>query len=159
MINLKNFESNLLKIDKKSSKNIDIYNTGYITIKKTDDYESIYSVYPLYLRDNHANGYIDKKKTKKNENNYLIVDSPDENEELLKKYSDVWKGSKNKINAINVSKYDYEKDFMKIKFNSDDDLPLNKPLKLHSMTISIRSVFEEHGKLYRQVFLDDVCMN
>ena len=65
MINLKNFESNLLKIDKKSSKNIDIYNTGYITIKKTDDYESIYSVYPLYLRDNHANGYIDKKKKKK----------------------------------------------------------------------------------------------
>ena len=155
MINLKNFESNLLKIDKKSYKNIDIYNIGYITTKKTDDYESIYSIYPLYLRDNHANGYIDEK----NENNYLIVDSPDESKELLKKYTDVWKGIKNKINAINVSKYDYEKDFMKIKFNSDDDLPLNKPLKFHSMTISTRSVFEEHGKLYLQVFLDDACMN
>ena len=44
---------------------------------------------------------------------------------------------------------------MKIKFNSDDDLPLNKPLKLHSMTIIVRSVFEEDGKLYPQVFLDD----
>ena len=151
MINLKNFESNLLKIDKKSYKNIDIYNIGYITTKKTDDYESIYSIYPLYLRDNHANGYIDEK----NENNYLIVDSPDESKELLKKYTDVWKGIKNKINAINVSKYDYEKDFMKIKFNSDDDLPLNKPLKFHNMTITIRSVFEEDGKLYPQVFLDD----
>ena len=48
-----------------------------------------------------------------------------------------------------------KKDYMKIKFNSDDDLPLNKPLKFHNMTITIRSVFEEDGKLYPQVFLDD----
>ena len=44
---------------------------------------------------------------------------------------------------------------MKIKFNSDDDLPLNKPLKFHNMTINIRSVFEEDGKLYLQVSVDD----
>ena len=44
---------------------------------------------------------------------------------------------------------------MKIEFNSDDDLPLNKPLKFHAMTITIRSFFEEDGKLYPQVFLDD----
>ena len=43
---------------------------------------------------------------------------------------------------------------MKIKFNSDDDLPLNKPLKFHLMTIIMRSVFEEDGKLYPQLFLD-----
>ena len=44
---------------------------------------------------------------------------------------------------------------MKIKFNSDDDLPLNKPLKFHGMTMMIISVFEEGGKVYPQVFLDD----
>ena len=44
---------------------------------------------------------------------------------------------------------------MKIKFNSDDDLPLSKPLKFHNMTLIIRSVFEEDGKLYPQVFLDE----
>ena len=44
---------------------------------------------------------------------------------------------------------------MKIKFNSDDDLPLNKPLKFSLITINIRSVFEEDDKLYPQVFLDD----
>ena len=44
---------------------------------------------------------------------------------------------------------------MKNKFHSDDDLPLNKPLKFHMMTIIIRSVFEEDGKLYLKVFLDD----
>ena len=62
---------------------------------------------------------------------------------------------KNKIKIINVGECDYEKDFMKIKFNFDDDLPLNKPLKFHMMIIIIRSVFEEDGKLYPQVFLDD----
>ena len=44
---------------------------------------------------------------------------------------------------------------MKIKFNSDDDFPLNKPLKFHNITITIRSVFNKDGKLYPQVFLDD----
>ena len=44
---------------------------------------------------------------------------------------------------------------MKIKFNSDDNSPLNKPLKFHNMTVTIRSFFEEDGKRYPQVFLDD----
>ena len=47
-----------------------------------------------------------------------------------------------------------EKKYMKIKFSSDDDLPLNKPLKNHAMTIIVRCVFEEGGKLYPQIFLD-----
>ena len=61
IIDLKNFDARLLKIDKKSYKNIGTYNIGYITIKKTDDCENIYGVNPLYLRNNHANGYIEKK--------------------------------------------------------------------------------------------------
>ena len=54
-----------------------------------------------------------------------------------------------------VKKNDYEKDYTKIKFNSDDNLLLHKSLKFHIMTIIIRSVFEEDGKLYPQIFLDD----
>ena len=54
-----------------------------------------------------------------------------------------------------VKKIITKEDYMKIKFNSDDDLPLNKPLKFHAMTIIIRSAFEEGSKLYVQVFLDD----
>ena len=54
MINIKNFDSSLLKIDKKSYKNIHIYYIGYITIKKIDDHENIHSVNPLYLIVNHA---------------------------------------------------------------------------------------------------------
>ena len=90
-----------------------------------------------------------------NENKYLIFDSVDENKELLKKYNDVFNGIMDKIKEISNDECDYEKDYMKIKFNSDDDLPLNKPLKFHYMTITIRSVFKEDSKLYPQVFLDD----
>ena len=88
-------------------------------------------------------------------NKYLIFDFTDENKELLKKYNDVWNGIKSKIKEISSGECDYEKYYMKIKFNSDDDLPLIKSLKFHAMTIVIRSVFEEDGKLYPQVFLDD----
>ena len=83
---------------------------------------------------------------KKNGNKYLIFDSVDENKEVLIKYRDVWDRIKHKIKAINGSKEnDYGKDYIKIQFNSDDDLPLNKPLKLHLVTTIIRSVFEEDG--------------
>ena len=103
------------------------------------------------MQVNHTNGYIEEK----NGNKYLIFDSADDNKELLKKYKNVWNGIKNKIKEINVGECHYEKYFMKIKFNSDDSLPLNKPLKIHIMVIIIRSVFEEDGKPYSQVFWDD----
>ena len=70
----------MLKIDKKSYKNIGIYNIGYITIKNIDDNENIYSVNLLYLLVNHTNGYIEEKGM----NKYLIFDSTDQNKELLK---------------------------------------------------------------------------
>ena len=80
IIDLENFKSILLKIDKKSYKDIGTYNIGYITIKKIDDWENNYRVIPLYLRINHASGYTEEKGV----NKYLIFDSTDENKELLK---------------------------------------------------------------------------
>ena len=112
---------------------------------------NINSVNPLYSGITHSNGYIEKKGA----NKFLVFDSTDENKELLKKYNAVFYGIRDKIKEMNSNKCDYEKDCMKIKFNSDDDLPLNKSLKFRLMTITIRSVFEEDGKLYPQVFLDD----
>ena len=104
----------------------------------------------MYLRINHASGYVEEK----NENKCLLFDSVDENKEILKKYADVWDGIKNKIKAINGGKEnDYGKDYMKIRFDSYNDLPLNKLLKFHVMTIIIKSVFQEDGKFYPQLFL------
>ena len=69
IIDHKDFDARLLKIDKKSYKNIGIYNIGYITIKNIDEYENIYSANPLYLRVNQANGYIEEK----NGNIYFLM--------------------------------------------------------------------------------------
>ena len=106
-----------------------------LQLKKIDDYENIYSVNPLYLTISHASGYIEEKGV----NKYLVFDSKDENKELLKKYNDVFNGIKNKIKKISGN--EYEKDYMKIKFNSDDDLPLNKQLKLHKYDYNYRICF------------------
>ena len=122
-----------------------------LQLKKVDDYEDIYSVNPLHLTITHARGYIEEKSI----NKYLVFNSTDENKELLKKYNDVFNRIRNKIKIISGNECDYEKDYMKIKFNSNADLPLNKQLKFYNMIRSIRSVFEEDSKLYPQVFLDD----
>ena len=156
MIDIKKFDSDLLKIDKKSYIDIGIYNSGYITIKKIGDCKNIYSVNPLYLTITHASRYIEcNSAEEKGVNKYLVFDSTDENKELVKKYNDVFNGVRSKIKKISGDECDYEKDYMKIKFNSDDDLPLSKQLKFHNMIITIRSVFEEDGTLYSQVFLHD----
>ena len=112
---------------------------------------NINSVNPFHLGITRANGYIEEKDS----NKYLVFDSTDENKELLKNYNNVFNGIRDKIKEINNNECDYEKDYMKIKFNSDDDLPLNKSLKFRLMTITIRHAFEEDGKLYPQVLLDD----
>ena len=106
---------------------------------------------PFYIRVDHANGYIEEKGV----NKYLVFDSTDENKELLKKYNDVFNGIMGKMKKVSNDECDYKKDYMKIKLNSDDDLPLKKPLKFHSMTITTRSIFEDDDKLHPQVFLDD----
>ena len=85
MINIKKFDSNFLKIDKKSYQDIGIYNIRYITIKKIDDHENIYSVNPLYSIIAHASGYIEcSSAEEKGVKKYLVFDSTDENKELLK---------------------------------------------------------------------------
>ena len=145
-----------LQIAKKSYIDIGIYNIGYIKIKKIGDYKNIYSVNPLYLTITHASRYIEcNSAEEKGVNKHLVFDSTDENKELLRKYNDVFNAIRNEIKKISGDECDYEKDYMKIKFNSDDDLPLNKQLKFHNMIITIRSVFEEDGTLYPQVFLHD----
>ena len=82
--------------------------------------------------------------------------STDENKEVLKKYTELSDGIRNEIETINgVKKGEYGKGFMKTKFNTDDNLPLNELLKLHLLTIIIKRIFEEDGKFYPQLYLDD----
>ena len=99
MINIKNFHSSLLKIDKKSYKDTDIYYIGYIMIKT---------------------------------------------------------GIRSEIKTINGGKeLFFLKNYSRIGINTDDDLPLNKPLKFPTLTIIIRCIFQEGEKLYPQIYLDE----
>ena len=141
IINFENFDAKLLKIDEKSYKEINIYNIGCIEKK----------IFGNCMNINSVNGYTEENGIDK----YLVFDSTDEKKELLINYNDVFNEIRNKIGEINNNECNYEKDHMKIKFNTDDDLPLNKSLKFHLMTITIRHAFEEDGKFYPQVFLDD----
>ena len=141
----------MLKLDKKSYKDLDIYNIGYVTIKEIGSGYDINSVNPFYLGIANASGYIEEV----NEDKYLVFDVTDENKKLLERYDDVFNGIMGKIKKIDDNWLEYTKDYMKIKFNSDDNLPLNKPLKFYQMIITIRCVISEKNKLYPQVFLDE----
>ena len=103
------------------------------------------------MRIDNANGYIEEI----NEDKYLGFDVRDENKKLLKRYDDVFNGIMGKIRKLDDDWLEYVKHYMKIIFNSDDNLPLNKPLKLFQMTVTIRYVFSEDNKLYPKVFLDE----
>ena len=151
MINIKDFDPSLIKINKNSYKNIGIYPIGYITIKINSDSESINSVNPPYLMIGEVDGYIKEN----NGNNYLTFASTEKTKKVLQKYAKLWHEIKFHIQTINAGKSGkYEKDYMRIKFNSDDDLSLNKMLK-HLLIIIAISVSEEDGKYYPQVFLDE----
>ena len=145
MIDIRNFYLKLLKIDKKTYKDIDIYYVGYITIKKFGDCENIHSVNPLYLVIHSATGYFKEKNGEK----YLILD-------LIEKYEEVFSGIKSDIETINSGeKLFYEKHYPKIGVNTDDNVPLNKKSKFPSLAIIIRCIFQNGKKLYPQVYLDE----
>ena len=106
----------------------------------------------MYLLIFKTDGFIEEKRG----NKYLNIALTGNNDEVLRKYMEVLSGIKSGIEKIyNNNSGEYEKDYMKIKFDSEDKLPLSKQLKFLSVTIVIRSVFEDDGKYYPQVFLDD----
>ena len=144
MVNIEDFHTNLLKIDKKSHKDIDIYYIGYIIIKKFNDYKNIHSVNPLYLLINSATRYFKEKNGEK----YSILDSTE-------KYKEVFSGIISEIKTLNRGKeLFHEKNYAKIRTNTDDDLPLNKQLKFLTLTIIIRCVLQKNEKVYLQISLD-----
>ena len=128
---------------------INIYYIGYVT--KKPEY-NINSVNPFYLLIVELDGFIEEKEGIK----YLNISLTYSNNDVLIKYAEVWSGIKDQIKEINDGQIgEYDKDYMKIKFDSDDNLPLNKILKFRVLAIIIRNIFEKDGKYYPQIFLDD----
>ena len=142
------FDRNMLQLDKKAFNGINISYVGYVI--KTDEYK-INSVNSLYLLIYKIDRFIEEKEG----NKYLNIAFTDNNDEVLEQYKEVLTGIKSCIEKVNNNKSgEYEKDYMKIKCDSDDKLPLNEQLKFLNVAIVIRSVFEDGGKYYPQDFLD-----
>ena len=92
------------------------------------------------------------KKDKNDNVWYLIIFG---NADVLKKFANIWKSIRAKIEENTGGIVQYHKDYMKIKFESNDNLPIDNIVNMHQVTIIIRSVFAQNGKFYPQLFLDD----
>ena len=127
---------------------LDIYYIGYVD-KKPE--WNVNSVNPLYLMINRKDGFIEEQNGVK----YLNISDAGKSSEILKKYNQVFDGIKYHIKKINNNDSKYNKNYMKIKFNTNDDIPLNKESYFPTITIIISCVFEKHGKYYLQVYLNE----
>ena len=107
------------------------------------------SVKLLYPIINNSDGYIEES----NGNKHLAIVPTDENNDTLKKYKKKWSKIKDIIRSTNNDSDNYDEKYMKIKFNSDDDLPLQKTLELYDKIITVTFLFNDGNKYYPQVFL------
>ena len=150
IIDIEKFDLNNIKIDEESYKNILIYYIGYVTIKEI---VKIYSVNPLNLTFRYLNRYFEEV----NGNKYLTLVPTNGSKEKNKKYEELWIKIRDLIRSITKSPddYDYDEKYIKIKFDSDDELPLNKTIEIPTITIVVRAIFLENNKYYPQVFLDE----
>ena len=142
IINTKNFDLNNIEINEKSYENILIYYIGYVTIKDYK-YLKINSINPLYLIFSKVNGYFQEI----NKNKYLMLLSTNESKEKVKKYEEFWSKIRDLISLITRNSDDYDDKYMKIKFNSDDELPLNKTIEIPSMIIVLDLFFMKRANI------------
>ena len=117
---------------------------------KNSKYVKINSVNALYLNIGNLNGSFENI----NKNNYLALVPTNESKET-KKYEELWSKIRDLTSSITKISDDYDEKHMNIKFNLDDELPLNKAIEIHSMVMVIRAVSHENNKYYPQVFIDD----
>ena len=153
-INLKDFDGRPLKVDKKNYiyfLQIDIYFIGYVTVKKIANCNNIDIVNPLNLMINEMIGHFQEKNGSK----YLVLDDVDEKKKFQRNMKKFWTELKKILKQLMVVKESNMGKVYKNKFESNDDLPINKPIKLRLLTIIIRCVFSEGDKFYSQLFLDD----
>ena len=112
-------------------------------------YLKINSVNPLYLIINKVNGYFEEINKNKN----LTLVPTNESKEIIKKIEELWSKIRDLISSITKNSDDYGEKYMRIKFNSDDELPLNKTIEIRNMIIVVRAVFYENNKFYQQDIL------
>ena len=119
--------------------------------KKITECNEINSVNPLYLRIKDMKGQF--KKGKGDNVWYLIIFG---DADVLRKFANIQKSIRAKIEENTGRIVQYDRDYMRIKFERNDNLPTDDIVKMHLVKIIIRSAVAQNGKLYPQLFLDDV---
>ena len=104
---------------------------------------------PLYLRIVDINGQFKKGK---DDVWYLIISDDDD---VFRKLADVFRSIRDKITEKTLDTIEYDEDYMKIRFESNNILPVDKDVDIHLATIVIRAIFAQDGKYYPRLFLDD----
>ena len=148
IINLDEFDESRIRVDKKDFNDIDIYYLGYEHKKKISECNVINSVNPLFKKIIDMKGQFEKGK---DDAWYLVISDKDD---VYKKLVDILESIKNKITEKTWDALKYDKDYMKIKFESNNVFPIDKDVNIHIATIIIRAIFAKHGKYYPQLFLD-----
>ena len=149
IIYLDEFDESKIKLGKKDFNDIDIYFLGYEHKKKISECNVINSVNPLYLRIININDQFGKGK---DDAWYLVISDKDD---VYKKLVDIFKSIENKITEKTWDIVEYDNDYIKIKFESNNIFPTDKDVNIHIATIVIRAIFAKDGKYYPQLFLDD----
>ena len=144
---METFDLNCIKIDEKSYKDILIYHIGHVTVKEN---VKIYSANSLYLIFRYVNGFFEENSG----NEYLTLVPTNEGKGKNKKYEELFIKTRDWIRSITKNSDDYDKKYLKIKFNSDDELPLNKTIKVSTIIAVVRAIFLENNKYYPQFLLD-----
>ena len=147
IIDLDEFDGRKIKVDKKKFNDIGIYYLGYEYKKKITECNKINSVNPLCLSIKDMKGQF--KKSKSDNVWYLIIFG---DADVLRKFTNIWKSIRVKIEENTGGIVQYDKDYMKIKFESNDNLPTDNIINMHQVAIIIRSVFAQNGKCYPQLF-------
>ena len=150
MLTYEKLDTNLVSVNQLSFVNDDAVN---YEIEYSKDYDD---AYPLYLVFNDVDVYfscVDGKKI-------LSFCSNRQEQQSARELQKLWNEFKEEIRTIKagIEPFEYEKDVMRIKFESDNGLPLGKILNIPACVIVVRSVFEESGKLYPQVYLGHCCL-
>ena len=158
IVNIKDFDSSLSETNKLSFKEVFSVNIHYIkyiptkspnriSIDKTDNDEDY-----LYLFLDDVDGHIEEN----NKTKYPVFSLTKRNKEALKNYTKLWEETKRQIEVTNDDEpIKYRKDFMKIRFESDDHLPLGKTFNIVNLITVAESVLEKDGKFYPQIFLHE----
>ena len=147
MTNISDFDLNLLNIDEVSFKNDELVMYGIKYIKNLNNLSTLYLVF------NNLHAYIGKS----GENRYLIFASTEKNRIMLENYTELWREIKEQIELTSGEKVSkYSKDYMKIKFKTNDDLQLDKIINIPVCVIIVSSTFKEDNKKYHpQILLHD----